>query len=248
MSSILLAGEQVTAVGFELKGFDYFGSHAFKEDGQALVRALTDGGHAVEWLRTCHVPEHFPEELAVLRRYDVVMLSDVGSNSLLFHPEMLNQSIPHPNRLALLRDYVRTGGALVMVGGWMSFAGVDGRARYARTPVEEALPVTCQPYDDRHEAPEGLTPEVLDPAHPVLAGMPADWPFFLGYNQVTAKADASVLVRIGEDPLLAVWSYGQGRAAAFTSDCAPHWGPPGFLQWAGYPLLWNNLIRWLTRR
>ena len=68
MSSILLAGEQVTAVGFELKGFDYFGSHAFKEDGQALVQALQDSGYAVEWLRTCHVPEHFPEELTTLRR------------------------------------------------------------------------------------------------------------------------------------------------------------------------------------
>jgi len=247
MSTVLLAGEQVTVAGFEIKGFDYFGSHTYKEDGHTLVQALTDGGHTVEWMRTCHVPECFPEELAALQRYDAVILSDLGSNSLLFHPEMLNQSIPHPNRLALLREYVRTGGGLLMVGGWMSFAGVDGRARYHQTPVEEALPVACQPYDDRQEVPESITPEVVDASHPVLAGIPADWPFFLGYNRVTMKAGASQLIRIGQDPLLAVWDYGQGRAAAFTSDCAPHWGPPAFLQWPGYPMLWNNLLRWLTR-
>ena len=247
MATILLAGEQVTAVSFDVKGFDYFGAHAYKEDGQALVQALTDGGHTVEWMRTCEVPVHFPEELTALQRFALVILSDVGSNSLLFHPEMLGQSVRHPNRLLLLRDYVRAGGALLMVGGWMSFAGVDGRARYHRTPVEEALPVTCDPYDDRREAPEGVTPDVVAPDHPVLSGMPADWPFFLGYNQVSAKADASMLLRIGDDPLLAVWNYGQGRAAAFTSDCAPHWGPPEFLNWAGYPRLWNNLVGWLTR-
>lgn len=247
MANILLAGEQVTASGFEIKGFDYFGTQAYKEDGQVLVDALTDGGHAVEWMRTFRVPEHFPEALTDLRHFDVVILSDVGSNSLLFHPEMLNKSISHPNRLSLLRDYTRAGGALIMVGGWMSFAGIDGRARYHGTAVEDALPVRCQPYDDRQEVPEGITPLVVEAAHPVLAGLPAAWPFFLGYNRVTVKDGATELVRVGTDPLLAVWDYGQGRAAAFTSDCAPHWGPPGFLQWPGYAVLWNNLIRWLTR-
>jgi uncharacterized membrane protein len=247
MARILLAGEQVTAAGFELKGFDYFGTHAYKEDGQTLVQALTECGHAVEWLRTCHVPTQFPENLAGLQEYDTLILSDVGSNSLLFHPEMLARSVRHPNRLALVRDYVREGGSLLMVGGWMSFAGVDGRARYHRTPIEEALPVTCEPYDDRHEAPEGVTPEVVDGTHPALAGLPAAWPYFLGYNRVTAKPGAAVLLSFGADPLLAGWDFGQGRAAAFTSDCAPHWGPPVFLEWSGYPRLWDNLVRWLTR-
>lgn len=247
MATILLAGEQVTAVGFEIKGFDYFGTHAYKEDGQALEQALISGGHTVAWMRTAQVPEYFPEDLAALRRFDVVILSDVGSNSLLFHPEMLAKSIRHPNRLTLLRDYVQSGGALLMVGGWMSFAGVDGRARYHRTAVEDALPVTCLPYDDRQEVPEGITPEVVQADHPVLAGVPAAWPFFLGYNRVLPKDAASVLLRVGEDPLLAVWECGKGRAAAFTSDCAPHWGPPEFLHWPGYPLLWHNLVRWLIK-
>ncbi|MDX2939716.1 hypothetical protein P1P92_46565 [Streptomyces ipomoeae] len=27
---------------------------------------------------------------------------------------------------------------------------------------------------------------------------------------------------------------------------APHWAPPGFLAWDGYPVLWDRLVRWLS--
>ena len=37
-------------------------------------------------------------------------------------------------------DYVQGGGGLVMVGGYLTFQGIDGRASYAGTLVEEALP------------------------------------------------------------------------------------------------------------
>jgi uncharacterized membrane protein len=191
------------------------------------------------------VAVEFPEKMEDLRRYDVVILSDVGSNTLYFHPEMVGKSVRHPDRLKLLRDYVAQGGALIMVGGWMSFAGIDGRARYHGTPIEEALPVTCLAVDDRRELPEGAVPVASDPSHPVLAGIPSPWPFFLGYNQVAAKPQAKVLVKLEGDPLLAVWPFGRGRSAVFTSDCAPHWGPPEFLKWPGYRMLWQNLVKWL---
>lgn len=246
-SRILFAGEQVTSISFEIKGFDHFGVTAFKEDSHALLAALSKAGHRVDWLRTCDVPAKFPETAAELKKYQAVVLSDVGSNSLLFHPEMLSKSIRHPNRMTLLRQYVAGGGGLAMVGGWMSFAGIDGRARYHDTAVEEALPVTSLCYDDRQERPEGLVPKVLGD-HPILARVPRNWPYFLGYNKVTAKAGAQTLLRIGPDPLLTVWEYGRGRSAAFMSDCAPHWGPEAFLKWRGYGLFWDNLMRWLTKR
>jgi uncharacterized membrane protein len=73
-------------------------------------------------------------------------------------------------------------------------------------------------------------------------------PALLGYNQVTAKPDADVLVRCGADPLLVVGSHGAGRSAAFASDCAPHWCPPTFMKWPGYDPMWGNLVRWLAER
>jgi uncharacterized membrane protein len=42
-----------------------------------------------------------------------------------------------------------------------------------------------------------------------------------------------------------VRTVGRGRSAIFASDCGPHWGPPVFLAWEGYPRLWNNLVAWL---
>ncbi len=126
MARILFAGEQVTGTGGEVKGFDSFAVNADKEEGQMLFDALAGGGHEVAWMRTNRVARHFPETIEALQAYDVVILSDVGSNTLLFHPDMLANCNRHPNRLRLLADYVREGGGLIMVGGWMSFAGIGG--------------------------------------------------------------------------------------------------------------------------
>ena len=50
-----------------------------------------------------------------------------------------------------------------MCGGYFSFQGIDGRARWRRTAVEEVLPVTCLPYDDRVEMPEGCVADIVEP-------------------------------------------------------------------------------------
>jgi len=242
---ILLAGEQWTAVKTEIKGVDYFGVHSSHEGAHWIKRALTSGGHTVTHLRSFEVPEHFPESLADLQAHDVLILSDIGSNSLLLHPEMFSQGIRHPNRLKLIREYVHAGGGLLMIGGYMSFQGIDGRARYANTPVEEILPVTCESYDDRCEHPEGLTPEITESKHEVLQGITAPWPYFLGYNRTKLKPKAQLIASIGGNPLVALGTAGRGRSAVFTSDCAPHWGPPDFLSWPHYGALWNNLVGWL---
>ena len=42
---------------------------------------------------------------------------------------------PVPNRLKLLRDWTANGGGLAMIGGYFSFQGIDGRARWHRTAV-----------------------------------------------------------------------------------------------------------------
>ena len=133
-----------------------------------------------------------------------------------------------------------------MVGGYMTFQGIGGKANYRGSPVEEVLPVTFFAHDDRNERPEGLTPEIADPAHPIVAGL-GEWPHFLGYNRSTLRTDAHLVARIGGDPFIAVRQVGRGRSAIFASDCGPHWGPPAFLDWPGYGPLWTNLVTWLAR-
>jgi uncharacterized membrane protein len=68
----------------------------------------------------------------------------------------------------------------------------------------------------------------------------------LGYNRVTSKSGADVVVGIGKDPLIVAGGYGRGRAAAFTSDCGPHWCPPPFVSWDGYGRMWQQLLDWVS--
>ena len=60
-------------------------------------------------------------------QFDVVVLSDVGSNSFLLCDETFLRSERTANRLRVLAEYVERGGGLVMVGGYMSFSGIDGQ-------------------------------------------------------------------------------------------------------------------------
>jgi uncharacterized membrane protein len=155
-----------------------------------------------------------------------------------------------PNRLRLIKAWVEKGGGLLMVGGYFSFQGIDGKARWRGTPVEDVLPVTCHPWDDRVEMPEGAVADILEPDHPVLAGLGEDWPVVLGVNEVQARAGARVLARLPRDqgghPLLVLGEAGLGRTAAWTSDIGPHWLSPAFCAWPGYAILWKNLLAWLT--
>ena len=100
-------------------------------------------------------------------------------------------------------------------------------------------------HDDRVETPEGVVPTVCG-SHPVLQGLPVDWPFFLGYNRLIAKPGTETLLAVESDPFLVVGTYGQGRAAAFASDCSPHWGSPEFMAWSGYGAFWVQLLGWLA--
>jgi len=58
---------------------------------------------------------------------------------------------------------------------------------------------------------------------------------------------AQTLAECAGHPLLVIGEYEQGRAAAFASDIAPHWAPPGFTQWSGYGTLFDRLVRWVAR-
>lgn len=246
--SVLLVGESWSTVSFHVKGFDQFITGGYDEGATWLTKALEKSGIAVNHLTSQSAPVHFPGTMEELKRYDTVILSDVGSNSLLLHPDTFIKSKRTPNRLLLLKEYVAEGGGLAMIGGYMSFQGIDGRGRYAGTPVEEVLPVQISRWDDRMEVPEGFEPEVLQPGHPILENIDQDWPFLLGYNQVKPKEHADVLIARGADPLLATATFGKGRTLVFTSDCAPHWAPPDFVNWRHYPRFWTQVVGWLAAR
>jgi uncharacterized membrane protein len=242
---ILLAGESWLSHTTHVKGFDTFNTAVYETGEKWLKEALEKGGYTVEFLPNHLAGEQFPYTMDELNQYDCVILSDIGSNTLLLPQETFNSSVRKPNRCNLLKDYVLQGGSLLMVGGYLTFSGVDAKGRWAMTAVQDVLPVEVMTIDDRMEHCEGVFPSVVSDDD-ILSGIPKEWPYLLGYNKTKATMDSTTLVSIDGDPLIAVQKFGDGRSAVFTSDCAPHWCPPEFLEWEGYVPMWNNLLDWLT--
>jgi uncharacterized membrane protein len=164
-----------------------------------------------------------------------------------------------------LRDYVRNGGALAMIGGEQSF----GDGRYGETPLAEVLPVAAidgtkmvdsevrprltvdgrrhpvtslAPGDAQNEAAWGALPPVtaVNPTRPLPAGSGA-----------AVLLDApGVQVQGAPAPLVAVREVGQGRTLAVTTDASWRWGfaaAEGGQGNRAYLKFWNAALRWLVR-
>jgi uncharacterized membrane protein len=244
---VLLAGESWVSSSTHFKGWDFFSSTVYETGVEFLQQALmAEAGFDFEHMPGHEAAQKFPLTREALDPYDVVILSDVGANTLLLHPDTWLHGKSVPNRLELLRQWVREGGALAMCGGYYSFAGIYGASKYYRTAVEETLPVCIHTFDDRVETPGGATPEITAPQHPILAGIDDSWPHLLGFNELVAKPEAEVLATIDGHPLLTVWQYGEGRSLAWASDIGPHWCPEPFATWDGYGRLWRQAVEWLA--
>lgn len=246
MTKVLLAGESWIVHSIHMKGFDEFTTTEYGEGGRWLIDGLRKNGVEVDFLPNHLAPAQFPMTVEELSRYDAVLLSDIGSNSLYLHPDTFSRSIATPDRLSLLKRWVEDGGGLAMIGGYMSFSGINGTARYQRTPLADVLPVVMVDGDDRVEAPDGVSIEITAPDHPAVKGIPEPWPRFLGYNQLKPREGATVIARRGDDVFIAAGQYGRGRSLAFASDCGPHWGPPEFVEWEHYARFWTQAVRWLA--
>lgn len=249
MTKLLLVGESWISSASHFKGFDQFGSVTFHTGANRFVDGMAKAGIEVTYMKAHEAAEDFPYRQDDLDAYDVLMLSDIGANTLLLPPDVWLRGQRVPNRLKMIEAWVKDGGGLIMIGGYMTFQGIDGRGRWHRTPVERALPVEILPHDDRVEIPEGATPEVTEAGHPILEGVPSDWPYLLGVNELFVKPDLSeVILRLPENqgrlPLLVSGTYGKGRSVAWASDMSEHWLPKPFLDWPGYDVLFANMVRW----
>jgi uncharacterized membrane protein len=192
-----------------------------------------------------------------LTSFDVVLMQDFD-----YAPYQMAPYLP------LLRDYVRGGGGLAMVGGTLSFDG----GGYGETALAEVLPVRMRPTDPRGASVvEGEFSPLVPPAlvhHPLLelaaSGSQTVSAFkklapLVGANSLLgAEPSATVLLEhdsartpSGERlPVLAVGDYGKGRSLAFATDTSWHWGMPT----AGtggdpsaYDRFWDRAVRWLSR-
>lgn len=232
----LVTGESWYQLSLIMKAQNVTMSSSYTEAGEFLIAALEAAGNSVEYL-PCHVAAtDFPSSKSELSEYDVILLSDIGAQTLLLTPKV-QAGKPDVNRCRLLSEWVADGGALGMIGGYMSFAGKGGQAGYNRTAISDVLPVNISKTDDRIECPEGVTPENI-----AIEDFPDKWPDVLGYNRVEPKSQADVWATVNDDPLIVVGDYYEGSSFAFTTDCAEHWAPRKFLMWDYLPGLWERIL------
>ncbi len=221
-----------------------------------ILRTNTDDPGPQEELSLIPFPvtEIFGEQL---HTFDVVVFMDFAYGP--YRGLEIERFLPN------VRDYVRSGGALAMVGGEQSF----GDGGYGDTPLAEVLPV--QPLSGTQEV-EGearprLTPEGR--RHPVTALVPGEgasdamWgslPPVTAVNLTRALGPgqgASVLLEtptVQADgrpaPLVAVRQVGQGRTLAVTTDASWRWGFVAAESGGGdraYMRFWNSALRWLVK-
>lgn len=161
---------------------------------------------------------------------------------------------------ARLEDYVRKGGALVVVGGDRSF----GEQHEAFSVLAQAFPVESAGTSDLAPFRARPTPEGL--RHPVTAlaagtssteQVWAGLPMVPGVNLTRAKPGATVLLEHpfatveGKNvPVVALWDYGRGRVMTLMTDASWYWAFPAAAQGSttrAYDRFWSQGLRWLVR-
>jgi uncharacterized membrane protein len=246
---VLYAGDTQVNHITSMKGMDSWSYAYYSDSSRYLGNALRDSPD----IECDHIPgsdavASLPSSVEDLEKYDCLILSDLGYNNIVFQPGNIPPfRIPMgPDRVSAIYEYVHGGGGLMMIGGWLSFSGLQGKGLYGGTKIEEILPVTCEPRgaDDRIEVTQGFNLHLNRPEHPILSGLPWEEPYlFLGYNKVHLKPDSDLVASYDGDPIIATCQVGRGQSIVFTSDVGPHWAG-SFLEWSGYTEFWQRMAKW----
>src|SRR3712207_4254565 len=120
---VLLVGESWVSAASHFKGWDTFSSVTFHLGAEPLVEALRGSDFDLTYMPAHEAASGFPLTMAALVAYDALILSDIGANTLLLHPDVWLHGRTVPNRLKLIHDWCAQGGGLVMIGGYLSFQG-----------------------------------------------------------------------------------------------------------------------------
>lgn len=84
---ILLVGESWTSTSTHVKGFDQFATATWHTGATDFLAALADSPYAITYMPAHAAATNFPLTLEALQEWDAIILSDIGANTLLLHPD-----------------------------------------------------------------------------------------------------------------------------------------------------------------
>jgi uncharacterized membrane protein len=244
---VLVAGESWIKHTVHLKGFDQFHTTEYEEGAGVFLAALEQAGFAVTYVRGHEISARFPKTAEELDAFDVVVLSDIGSNSFLLPDETFLRSERSPNKMSVLGDYVGGGGDLVMTGGYLSFTGVDGKARYGMSPLADVLPVTICPTTTGSSGPTGsVRPSTCRTIRCSEARLHSGRPCSasIGWSPSRMRRSSPAAARTRCSSSVSTAGAGSSRSPR-TSP--PTGAPPEFVEWPHYASLWTSILSWAAR-
>jgi uncharacterized membrane protein len=181
------------------------------------------------------------------------------STANLKHIIVFSDGDPGPPSPALMQAIVndRITVSTVLISGHsgpdtMTFIADQGKGRFYNVSSPNDLPqifiketavvLKSAIYEDPFKP-------IVRSASEVVRGIaPSEYPTLLGYVATSPKPRAETpLLTDKNDPLLAHWQYGLGRAVAFTSDAKAKWAKI-WLNWDKYRQFWSQIGQWSLRR
>lgn len=210
-------------------------------DRWGLMKALAGMGADVREsefmkVRITTAVKYFPATLGEALRYDLIIMAAVDARALGYDGCMI------------LRDYVRNGGSLLILGGLYSWGGGEFR----EMGLDGFLPLSVQDTFDltkgesrRIEPDKSLLKEMLGTS----SADGSEWGAVYWFHRLGVKPGARVLVRLDDFPLAAVSEHGKGRIACVagttlgpkSEDLHPFWLSSGWIA------VRNGLLRWLLK-
>ena len=204
----------------------YLGDTALDQAGSYLAGVLTYYKTEFDYIAS---DEKFNESF-LSGDYKAIVISDYPSQNF------------SDFQIEAVKDKVRNGTGLLMIGGWDSFVGLNGK--YNDTALSDVLPVIMADSDDRVNC-SGPCLIVRNCRHVITDSLPFETqaPAIGGFNKLEVKKGCTEILSSHQfsavyngksfdfsesrvSPLLVTGNFGNGNVAAFASDAAPHWVGP----------------------
>jgi uncharacterized membrane protein/Mg-chelatase subunit ChlD len=178
------------------------------------------------------------EGVSAARRH-IILLTDGWSSS-----GQYDQIIARMKAAGITLSTVGAGGGS---NPFLQKLATDGGGRFYAAANPASIPdiflKETQQVSGQQIVEETFHP-IITSSSPILRGLDEGFPQLLGYNGTTAKAAAqTVLVTARDDPLLAQWQFGLGRAVAWTSDSTGRWAK-AWIGWDGFSKFFSQLVGW----
>ena len=188
----------------------------------------------------------------------------MGVNAGQRHVIVISDGDPSPPSKQLLDQYVADGVTIttIMVGGHgtgIDRTNMQGVAEYTggtfynvtnpkalpKIFIKEATLVSRSLIQEGKYQPRAIPS--LDGPTRGLTSVPGLTGFVLTVpREGLAKIPIDIPVEDGDDPLLAAWNHGLGKAVAFTSDVGARWAGD-WTSWSGFQPFWEQVVRWSMR-